>query len=166
VKGRITVIGTDGILSPEVESIAYDIGKSIAEHDCILVCGGRAGVMEAACRGAKDAGGLTVGILPSIDGSDANEFVDVVVPTGMGYARNSIVVSSGDAVISVAGSTGTLSELGMALNYGKPVIAVEGSGGVSDLVKEISQSDDRLSRIVYAKPSEAVEVALRKAGLV
>jgi uncharacterized protein (TIGR00725 family) len=163
VKPRIAVIGLDGKLTLKVERMAERIGADIAEKSCILVCGGRGGVMEAACRGAKARGGLTVGILPSLDGKDANRYLDVMVTTGLGYARNSVVVSSADAVIAVNGSTGTLSEIGMALNFGRPVVAVLGSGGVADKVKRGFPGDERVRKIVAAPPEGAVEAALRLA---
>ena len=159
MKRRIAVIGLDAKLQPEVAGMAERIGRDVAEADCILICGGRGGVMEAACRGAKKAGGLTIGILPTLDGSDANRYLDVMLTTGIGYARNSIVVSSADAVIAVNGSTGTLSEIGMALNFGKPVIAVKGSGGIADKIKDAFLDDDRVKRIVETEPNDAVKTA-------
>ncbi|MFH1403482.1 MAG: TIGR00725 family protein [Candidatus Altiarchaeota archaeon] len=159
---KITVIGLDGELTPEVMSMAEKVGEDIARSGCVLVCGGKRGVMEAACRGAKKAGGLTVGIVPSFDGSEANEYVDVVIPTGMGYARNTLVVSSGDAVIALNGSSGTLSEIAMALNYGRPVVVVEGSGGIADRVKDAFPEDDRVKGIIEAKAEDAVAKALEK----
>jgi uncharacterized protein (TIGR00725 family) len=160
VKRRIAVIGTDAKLAQDIEDIAELIGENIALNDCILICGGRGGVMQAACRGAKKAGGRTVGILPSLDGRDANRFVDVVITTGMGYARNSLVVSSADAVIAVSGSAGTLSEIGMALSYDKPVVVVDGSGGVSGAIRKAFPKDQKIRRIVRARPDNAVEKAL------
>ncbi len=157
---RISVIGVDADLPDEVRAMAERVGADIASSGCVLICGGRGGVMEAACKGAKDKGGVTVGILPSSDGSDANPFVDVVIPTGLGYMRNSLVVSSADAVIAVNGSTGTLSEICMALNYGKPVVAVKGSGGVSDTVKDAFPGDRRIQRIVVASAEDAASKAL------
>jgi uncharacterized protein (TIGR00725 family) len=89
-----------------------------------LICGGLGGVMEAACRGAKEAGGMTVGILADLDRSDANPYVDVVVATGLGEARNALVVNAADAVIAVGGGYGTLSEIGLALRAGKRVVGL------------------------------------------
>lgn len=160
---RIAVIGSDAELDKTVDAMAERIGRDIAASGSVLVCGGRSGVMEAACRGAKKAGGLTVGILPSLDGRDANRYVDVLVTTGMGYARNSLVVSSADAVIALSGSSGTLSEIGMALNFGKPVVAVAGSGGVADKVAEAFKDDERIRGIVKANAEDAVKEALRLA---
>ena len=89
-----------------------------------MVCGGLSGVMEASCRGAKEHGGATIGILPGSSVDEANDFVDHVVPTGMGEARNAIVVHSGEGVVAVGGAFGTLSEIGLALKLGKPVVGV------------------------------------------
>jgi uncharacterized protein (TIGR00725 family) len=90
----------------------------------VIVCGGLGGVMEAACRGAKDAGGTTIGILPGADRAAANPFVDVAIPTGLGEARNALVVRAADAVIAVGGGYGTLSEVALALKAGKRVVGV------------------------------------------
>ena len=91
----------------------------------MLVCGGLGGAMEAACRGAKQAGGTTVGILPGSDRAAANEFVDVVLPTGLGEGRNALVVRAADALIAVGGGYGTLSEIALALRAGKPVVGLD-----------------------------------------
>ena len=101
------------------------------------MCGGLGGVMEAACRGAKETGGTTIGILPSTDRSEANGFVDVAIPTGLGEARNALVVRAADAVIALGGGYGTLSEIALALKAGKPVVGlgtweIEGVVAVSD----------------------------------
>jgi uncharacterized protein (TIGR00725 family) len=103
---------------------AAEVGRLLAERGATLVCGGRGGAMEAACRGAKEADGLTVGILPGADRSEANPFVDVVVPTGLGEARNALVVGAADAVIAIGGGYGTLSEIALALKAGKRVIGL------------------------------------------
>src|SRR5690606_6176989 len=104
---------------------AEAVGRGIARAGATLVCGGLGGVMEAACRGARAEGGLTVGILPGGDPSDANPYVEIPICTGMGYARNIIVVKSGHAVIAIDGAYGTLSEIGHALGEGLPVIGLD-----------------------------------------
>src|SRR4051794_27062380 len=104
---------------------AEEIGRLLAERGCTVVCGGRGEVMAAAARGAKSAGGRTIGILPGTSRADANEWIDHVVVTGLGHARNSVVAASGDAVIAVGGSHGTLTEIGFALVYGRPVVILE-----------------------------------------
>ncbi len=111
--------------SPEEDRLAYDVGKLVAEGGHILVCGGLGGVMEAACHGAREAGGTTVGILPGAFRSDANDFVDVAIATDMGQCRNAIIVRTADVVIAVGGEYGTLSEIAMALKMGKQVVAIQ-----------------------------------------
>jgi uncharacterized protein (TIGR00725 family) len=120
----IAVIGA-GTCDSEVAARAYEVGRLIAERGAVLVTGGLTGVMEAASRGARDAGGLVVGILPGLRAEDANEAVDVAIPTGMGQLRNGLVVSSAQAVVAVGGEWGTLSEIGFALKLGKPVIGLD-----------------------------------------
>jgi uncharacterized protein (TIGR00725 family) len=100
------------------------VGRLLAEHGAVLVCGGLGGKMEAACRGAKQAGGTTVGLLPGESRSDANRFVDVAIPTGLGEARNALVVRSADVVVAVGGGYGTLSEIALALKIGKRVVGL------------------------------------------
>ena len=116
--------------------------------------------MEMVCAGAKEAGGLTVGILPSFDKSEANEYVDIPITTGMGYTRNCLVVSCADAVIAIAGRTGTLSEMAMAINFERPVVAVLGSGGFADTLKEKYPYDKGLEGLVQASAEDAVKTAL------
>jgi len=118
---QIAVIGA-AEADQNVQDIAFRVGSLIASEHCILLSGGRGGVMEAASRGAHEAGGLVVGILP---GSEGNQYLDVTVKTQMGQARNVILVESADAVIAVAGSYGTLSEIGIALRIGKPVFGID-----------------------------------------
>jgi uncharacterized protein (TIGR00725 family) len=101
------------------------VGRLVAEHGAVVVCGGLGGAMESACRGAKHAGGLTVGLLPGSDRSDANAFVDVALPTGLGEARNALVVGAADVVIAVGRGYGTLSEIALALKAGKRVVGLD-----------------------------------------
>lgn len=119
----VAVVGA-GIADAEETRIAEEVGRLIAMRGAIVVCGGMTGVMEAACRGAKSAGGTTVGILPGPRRSDANDFVDIAIPTGLGEMRNPLVVRSADVVIAVAGEFGTLSEIAFALKTGTPVVGV------------------------------------------
>ena len=122
-KIRIGVIGGS---SPDKESRqrAFRTGQLIAEKGAILVCGGLSGVMEAASRGAKEAGGLTIGILPGNSLDDANTYVDIPVATGLGYARNSLVAMNSDVIIAIDGKYGTLSEIAYGCIYGKKVIGI------------------------------------------
>ena len=119
----------------EIEALSFDVGKVIAESGHILVCGGLTGVMQHACRGAKSAGGTTIGILPSADKRDANPYVDIVIPTGIGLARNMIVVLSADVVVAIGGSYGTLSEIAYALQFHKRVFGLKTKWHVSDEIE-------------------------------
>jgi uncharacterized protein (TIGR00725 family) len=123
---RTKVIGVIGASScdQEIRGIAERVGEEIARRGAVLVCGGRGGVMEAACRGAKKQGGTTVGILPGCDGALANEYVDIAIPTGVGEARNAVIINCSDGLIAVSGSYGTLSEIAFALRQGKPVVGI------------------------------------------
>jgi uncharacterized protein (TIGR00725 family) len=164
MKKRIAVVGHDGELSPAVEAMAEQIGADIARHDCILICGGRGGVMEAACRGAKDNQGTTVGIIPHDEMHFANPYCDIVIATGIGWARDFATANSADAVIIVAGGAGALIETCAAYLKGKPVIAIEGSGGVADQVKETFLDERKTVRILSeSDPKGAVEKALELA---
>jgi uncharacterized protein (TIGR00725 family) len=119
----VLVAGT-GEATPELASTAEELGRALAERGAIVVCGGLGGVMEAACRGARAAGGLTVGILPGRDRADANPHLTVAIPTGIGELRNGLLVRAADAVIALGGGYGTLSEVALALKAGKPVIGL------------------------------------------
>ena len=118
---QVSVIGSGS----EHEERAEETGRLLAERGCTLVCGGRGEVMAAAARGAKAAGGTTIGILPGESRADANEWIDYVIVTGIGHARNLAVVASGDAVIAVGGRYGTLAEIGFALTLGRRVVILE-----------------------------------------
>ncbi len=120
----IAVIGASDA-PPDVLELALETGREIAERGATLICGGRGGVMEAAARGARERGGHTVGILPSYDRDSANPAIEFAIATGMGEARNAIVVASADAVIALAGEGGTLAEIGFALKLGRPLIALK-----------------------------------------
>jgi hypothetical protein len=119
----------------------------------VLICGGRGGVMQAACQGAKEAGGLTVGILPGVDRGGANPFVDVPVVTGLGEARNTIIVRTADAAIAIHGGYGTLSEIALARKMGRPVVGLS--------TWELRQDSQPVKAVIQAStPVEAVELAL------
>jgi len=123
-KRYIGVIG-GAKCSRGVRKLAEEVGRGIAQAGAVLICGGVGGVMEAACRGARQAGGTTVGILPGSDRSEGNRFLTVAVATGLGEARNLAIIRTADVLIAVGGSYGTLSEIGFALKMGKPVIGLE-----------------------------------------
>jgi uncharacterized protein (TIGR00725 family) len=146
VTRHLAVVGA-GRATAEQAATAEQVGRAVAEVGALLVCGGLGGVMEAACRGARQAGGTTLGILPGTDRSQANEYVDVAVPTGLGEARNALVVRAADALIAVAGEYGTLSEIALALKVGKPVVGlgtweIEGVVAASDAPDAVRRALD------------------------
>ncbi|OGX44996.1 MAG: TIGR00725 family protein [Omnitrophica WOR_2 bacterium RIFCSPLOWO2_12_FULL_51_8] len=108
----------------EVERIALNLGKKLAKVGDILVSGGLSGVMEAVCQGFQSAGGLTIGIITSYNKNDANPYVDIVIPTGLGFARNVLVVKAADVVVALPGESGTLSEIAYCLQFGIPLISL------------------------------------------
>jgi uncharacterized protein (TIGR00725 family) len=116
----VAVVGPGDAAQEEIDG-AEAVGRALAGRGAVVVCGGLGGAMEAACRGAKEAGGTTVGLLPGLDRAAANPWVDVAVPTGLGEARNALVPRAADALIAVGGGYGTLSEIALALKAGKPV---------------------------------------------
>jgi len=144
---QIGVIGA-GQCSSRTSLLAEEVGKEIARAGAVLVCGGLGGVMEAAARGAQGEGGITVGILPGESFEDANPFIQIPVVTGLGHARNVLVVRSAQVLIAVKGGYGTLSEVALALKMGKPVIGLHSW----DVSKKIIQVET---------PLEAVKKALR-----
>jgi uncharacterized protein (TIGR00725 family) len=148
---QIAVIGA-GTCDANTAALAEEVGQGLARRGATIVCGGLGGVMEAACRGAQSAGGRTIGILPGAEIRDANPFVDFPIATGMGEARNVIVVRSARAVIAVGGEFGTLSEIAFALKFGIPVIGL----GTWEL--------ERANIIRAGDPIEAVTLALELAG--
>lgn len=141
---QVSVVGS----GREWEAAAEEVGRLLAERGCTVVTGGLGEVMAAAHRGAKAAGGTTIAILPGEDRSAANPWADHVVATGTGHARNLAVAATGDAVIAVGGSWGTLSELAFARLLGRPVVVLAGAPRVEGALSA-------------ATPAEAVELALR-----
>ena len=118
----------------EVEQLAQNLGKKLAKVVDYLICGGLSGIMKAVCQGFKAGNGITIGIIPSYDKEDANKFVDIVIPTGLGLARNVLVVKSADVVVALPGEAGTLSEIAYCLQFGIPVISL-GSWDIKGVIK-------------------------------
>ena len=147
----MAVVGS-GTASGELYEKAREVGRLVAQRGGTVVCGGRSGVMEAVARGATEAGGTAIGILPDEDRKRANEYLSYSIATGTGHARNLAVVCSGDVVIAVGGEYGSLSEMGLALKVGRPVVALESW----DLGEHVS---------VAATPEAAVEAAFRLLGM-
>jgi uncharacterized protein (TIGR00725 family) len=125
-RAYVGVVGPSGELEPDLTAAAEEVGRLLAEADCVVVTGGGSGVMAAASRGAAEAGGTTLGILPGDDRAEANPWVTVAVATGIGELRNGLLVRSVDALVSVGGSWGTLSEIALACRTGVPVWSVAG----------------------------------------
>jgi len=140
---QVAVIGSGA----EHEARAEEVGRLLAERGCSVVTGGLGSVMAAAARGAKSAGGVTIGVLPGESRRDANDWIDHAVVTGVGHARNLAVVASGDAVIAVGGRWGTLAEIGFARVLGRPVVILEPGWQLEGVARA-------------ASPAEAVELAL------
>ncbi len=146
------IIGVVGgtVATPEVLRCAEETGRLIAGNGFLLICGGMAGVMEAAAKGAKEAGGTAIGILPHGDRHEANPFIDIPIATGLGEGRNLVIVRAADLIIAVDGEYGTLSEIAFALKLKKPVIGL-GTWDIPGVVRA-------------ANPAEAMQMALEKLG--
>jgi len=143
----IGVIGANDC-GKKVAKLAHEVGQEIAKVGAILVCGGLGGVMEAACQGAKEQGGTTIGIIPGVKKEEANPYVDFPIVTGLGYARNILVVRNSQAVIALPGKYGTLSEIAFCLNFKIPLISL---------------SNWKIEGMLKAKnPVKAVKLALKK----
>jgi uncharacterized protein (TIGR00725 family) len=151
----IGVIGT-GAPDDDLERIAEQVGEGVARAGGTVVCGGLGGVMEAACRGAQQAGGLTVGLLPGADREDGNPHLTVALPTGLGEGRNVLLVRAADVLIAIGGGFGTLSEIGFALKTGKPVVGVD--------TWELARRGHPVEGVVaVATAADAVELAVELA---
>ncbi|MBN1485383.1 MAG: TIGR00725 family protein [Chloroflexia bacterium] len=150
---RIAVCGA-AVCDRATYERARRVGCLLAEAGAVLLCGGRGGVMEGACRGAREGGGLTVGLLPGARPDEANPYVDLPIVTNLGQARNAVLVLSAQAVIAISGGAGTLSEIAFALKLGRPVVGL----GTWRMVRGDGQTEDG---ILYAdSPEQAVEWAL------
>ncbi len=150
----IAVIG-DFSCSMEEAELAETVGEQLAERGATVICGGLGGVMEAVCRGAKSKGGLTIGVLPGEDASMANQYIDIPIVTGVGYARNMAVVKSAQAAIAIGGNYGTLSEIAYALKKGIPVIglntwSLSRNGQESDPIIRVRNAVEAVDRAMAA----------------
>lgn len=152
---QVTIIG-DSNTNEKNLKIAFEIGTQIAKKKWILICGGKTGVMESACKGSNENGGMTIGIVPETDFNAANKYCKVVIPTGMGYARNSIVALSGDVIVMIGGKTGTLNECSFAWFSNKPIIALTSVEGWSKKVAGQFLDDRRDKPIFSAETAEEV----------
>ena len=161
---QILVVGNnENGSTPELEKIAYETGVEIAKSGSVLITGGLGGVMRAACHGAKDADGLTVGIIPQNDPSFANEYCDVVIPSGIGLARDFLNALSADGVIIIGGGSGTLSETCAAYMHKKPIVAIKNTGGTADMFAD-KYLDHRQNILIVGvdSPKDAVKYIMEK----
>jgi uncharacterized protein (TIGR00725 family) len=147
----ISVIGTS-TASRKIYDLALEVGRLLARRGWIVACGGRGGVMEAVCRGVSEEGGISIGFLPG-DLDEANPYVTIPVPTGIGEARNFLVVNAGRGVISIGGAFGTLSEVGFALRSGKPMVGLA-------TWKAIDDENRKYPEMTASSPEEAVDMVL------
>ncbi len=158
----ISVCGSDGddnTLSSYALETAENVGRLVARKGGVLVCGGRGGIMRVACKGAKEENGITVGILP-LSKDEANEFVDIAIPTNLGNMRNFLVVNAADTVIAIGGRSGTLNEISFAMILKKPLILIKGTGGCVDKIISGNLMQDMGSTYYIANSAEeAVEKA-------
>jgi len=163
-KRQILVVGNnENGSTPELEKVAYETGLEIAKSGSVLITGGLGGVMRAACHGAKDADGLTVGIIPQNDPSFANEYCDIVIPSGIGLARDFLNALSADGVIIIGGGSGTLSETCAAYMHKKPIVAIKNTGGIADMFTDKYLDHRQNVKIVGVdSPKEAVKYILEK----
>jgi uncharacterized protein (TIGR00725 family) len=164
----IAVVGSGGTIDESALGAARDVGFELGRRGVSLVCGGLGGVMEAACEGLRTAREhyatdcLAVGILPGEEAGQANPFVDLALPSGLGLARNTLVARAGAALIVVAGEAGTLSEVALAWQLGKPIVALAPTGGVAGRLAGQALDERRHDVIVPAQtPAEAVDLALK-----
>lgn len=153
----VAVIGASACTGAQA-ALAEAVGRLLAERGAILVCGGLGGVMEAACRGAQAAGGTTIGLLPGEDPRQANPYVTLPLPTGLGHGRNALVVLAGQAIIAIGGGGGTLSEIGLGLRCGRPVIGL-GTWGL------LQPDGNPPALLVVETPEQAVALALDPAQM-
>ena len=144
---QIGIIGA-GTCCSEVRNLAELVGREVAKRGAVLLCGGLGGVMEAAAYGAKQEGGTTLGILPGVLRDEANPWIDLVIVSGMGHARNALIAQSADVLIAISGEYGTLSEIALGLKMGKPVVVLEPGWEIKGVHKANS-------------PEEAVELAFK-----
>ena len=150
---QVAVIGNARLKQPEHVALAQSVGRLLAENGYNLVCGGLGGVMLESCRGFKtiESPGRTVGILPSFQAASANDFIDIVIPTGLDVGRNQLVVASGFAVVVIGGGAGTLSEIALASQINKPIILLKKTGGWADKLTDEHLDERCNSRLYHAQ---------------
>ena len=165
---QILVIGNnDNGCTPELEKLAYDVGSEVAKSKSVLITGGLGGVMRAACHGAQESGGTTIGIIPQDNSSHANEFCDIVIPSGMGLTRDFLNALSADGVIVVGGGSGTLSEICAAYMYKKPIVTLKNSGGIASKYADTYLDHRKNIKIIGVEtPQQAIKYILENISTV
>jgi uncharacterized protein (TIGR00725 family) len=157
LKTLIAVVGS-AQADAAAKRAAYEVGRAVIQAGHSLICGGLSGVMEAACKGAfEEVGensGRIIGILPGTAKSDANQYVDIVLPTGIGYARNAVIACAADALIAVSGGSGTLSEMSYAWQYRKPIVVIRGLFGISSSLVDKKLDERRPDAVFGAETAE------------
>lgn len=155
MKINIGVLGSKDATGENLK-VAEQVGAEIAKKGAVLICGGRGGIMRAAAKGCREVGGLSIGILPILDKKECDcDYLDVVMPTSMGFGRNIFIASACDVLIAIDGNYGTMSEVAFALNYDRPVVVIKGTGGTADYLA------GGIFDVKVAKSAkEAVETAL------
>jgi uncharacterized protein (TIGR00725 family) len=154
--GIVSVIGASEI-DKKTEEVTFEIGKLLAQNKFIVACGGLSGVMEAVCKGAKEENGITIGIIPHVEKTMANKYVDIVIPCPFSQARNIVVVLCGDACLAISGKAGTLSEICFAWIYQKPILALSSVEGWSSRIANQKLDDRRLDKVYGVDtPQEAI----------
>jgi len=162
MKKLISICGSDGDdekLTSHATEVAYQVGRLVAQKGGVIVCGGHSGVMEAACKGCKEENGLTVGIMPYTK-DEANQYIDIAIPTGIGNIRNYMVSGTGDVTIAIGGRWGTLNEIAFRMISRKPLILVKGTGGcVDEIINENLMQNVENRYHVVNNAEEAVKKA-------
>lgn len=149
----IGIVGSS-FATPQERKIAQEVGEEIAKNNCILICGGLGGVMEASCLGAKSKNGLTIGILPGTSKTECNNYIDIPIVTGLSEARNIIIVRTSDAIIAIGGEAGTLSEIAFAIKLQVPIIGIN--------TWKLFKGEKEENLIIKAKDAkEAIKIALQ-----
>lgn len=151
----VAVVGSGGPLAPAEQALVEALGATLAAAGYGIVCGGLGGVMKAVARGARTAPPPRppiVGLLPDYDFASGNEYLDIVLPTGMGHARNALIAAAGDAIVCIGGATGALSEVALARKIGRPVLAFTATGGTAAVVTRVLEQV-----VAVATPEEAVQ---------
>ncbi|MDI1495279.1 MAG: Rossmann fold nucleotide-binding protein [Cenarchaeum symbiont of Oopsacas minuta] len=165
-RAQILVIGhNESGCTADHEKIAYETGANVAKLGATLITGGLGGVMQSSCKGANEAGGIAIGVLPHNKRGEENEFCNVVIPTGLGYARDFVNALSADAVIIIGGGAGTLSEMCAAYMYDRPMVAIRGTGGMAD--EYVGKYMDYRKKFLIRgadSPIVAVKTALKLCG--